>query len=247
MSGRPRANAPVLALRTPFLREAEARVQFAEAELARAERQLERTRIRAPYDALVRERIADIGQFMGVGGQIARVFATDYAEVRLPLSAEDLAWLQLPAAGNITGKDVSVSFSARVAGQTGHWQGQIVRMEGVVDSNSRMHFAVARIDDPYMLRPGAVGTPLAAGTFVNATVQGRTLTGIWRLPPVSMNGRTEALVMDSTQHLRRREVNVVRTDADWVYVDAGLQAGDQAIVSPVQVPVDGMRVIAESR
>ena len=67
LSGRARADAPPLALRTPFLAEAEARVLFAEADLARAERQLERTKIRAPYDGLMREKMVDIGQYVGTG------------------------------------------------------------------------------------------------------------------------------------------------------------------------------------
>jgi hypothetical protein len=111
-----------------------------------------------------------------------------------------------------------------------------------------MQYAVARIDDPYALRPDAgQRKPLLAGTFVRAAVQGVTIPAVYRVPPLAMNGHAEVLVMDVSEHLRRRQVNVVRTDADWVYVSSGLQAGDQAIVSPVQVPVDGMRLIVGSR
>ena len=135
LSGRSRESAPLLALRTPFLLEAQARVLSAEADLQRAERQLARTTIRAPYDALVREKSADIGQYISMGSQIASIFATDYAEVRLPLSDSDLAWLKLPRPGQAADLEASpVILHAVVAGLQQHWQGSIVRTEGVVDS-----------------------------------------------------------------------------------------------------------------
>jgi RND family efflux transporter MFP subunit len=242
LSGRPRESAPLLALRTPFLLEAEARVLSAEADLQRAERQLARTTIRAPYDALVREKSVDVGQYLGMGSQIARIFATDYAEIRLPLSDSDLAWLALPRPGQAAGAESSaVMLHAIVAGQPQHWQGTIVRTEGVVDSNSRMHFAVARVADPYALRKPD-RSPLAAGTFVNARLSGISVSNIFSVPHRALYNGNQVLIMDAEQRLRRRQVNVIRSDADWVYIDQGLNNNDQVIISPVQIAMEGMRL-----
>ncbi len=242
LSGRSRESAPLLALRTPFLLEAEARVLSAESDLQRAERQLARTTIRAPYDALVREKSADIGQYISMGSQIASIFATDYAEIRLPLSDSDLAWLALPRPGQLAGAEASpVVLHAVVAGRQQHWQGSIVRTEGVVDSNSRMHFAVARIADPYALRKPDKAV-LSAGTFVNARLSGIRVSNIFSLPHKALYNGNEVLLMDAEQRLRRRQVNVVRADADWVYIDQGLSDNEQVIISPVQIALEGMRV-----
>ena len=242
LSGRSRESAPLLALRTPFLLEAEARVLSAESDLQRAERQLARTTIRAPYDALVREKSADIGQYISMGSQIASIFATDYAEIRLPLSDSDLAWLALPRPGQLAGAEASpVVLHAVVAGRQQHWQGSIVRTEGVVDSNSRMHFAVARIEDPYALRKPDKAV-LSAGTFVNARLSGIRVSNIFSLPHKALYNGNEVLLMDAEQRLRRRLVNVVRADADWVYIDQGLSDNEQVIISPVQIALEGMRV-----
>jgi len=242
LSGRSRESAPLLALRTPFLLEAEARVLSAESDLQRAERQLARTTIRAPYDALVREKSADIGQYISMGSQIASIFATDYAEIRLPLSDSDLAWLALPRPGQLAGAEASpVVLHAVVAGRQQHWQGSIVRTEGVVDSNSRMHFAVARIEDPYALRKPDKAV-LSAGTFVNARLSGIRVSNIFSLPHKALYNGNEVLLMDAEQRLRRRQVNVVRADADWVYIDQGLSDNEQVIISPVQIALEGMRV-----
>ena len=262
--GRDRAAAPPLALRTPYVEEARARVQFARADLARAERQLERTRIRAPYDGLVREKLVDIGQYVGAGTQLARTFAVDFAEVRLPLTDRDIAYLELPRPGaNVQssraptaatgasdeqglyssgGMNVPVTLRASVGGRPYEWPGQIVRTDGVIDTSTRVYHAVAQIKDPYGLRGNSNRPVLAIGSFVNATLQGITARDIFSVPVTAVRNGNQVLIMDSEQRLRQREVNILRSDAEHVYIDRGLSAGDHVIVSPVPVPIEGMRV-----
>jgi len=240
LSGRPRSEAPLLALRAPWLREAEARVALAQAELERAQRQLERTRIRAPYDAIIRERLADLGQFVSTGSQIAGLFSTEFAEVRLPLSDQDIAWLDLPAPGSTEGA-LTVSLKGNVSGKMQHWQGQMVRTEGTIDQNSRMQYGVVRIEDPYA-RQRSNGNPLLVGSFLQAGIEGARLEQVFEVPLASVYRGNEVLVMDAEHRLRRREVNILRSDDQYAYIDTGLQTSDRLIVSPIQVPVDGMRV-----
>ncbi|MEX0740210.1 MAG: efflux RND transporter periplasmic adaptor subunit [Pseudohongiella sp.] len=243
LSGRPRENAPILALRTPFLREAEARVLYSESELRRAQRQLDRTTVRAPYDALVREKSADIGQYLGTGAQIAEIFATDYAEIRLPLNDADMRWLTLPAPGQLAPANATrVTLHTNVAGKKHHWQAEIVRTEGVVDSTSRMHYAVARVNDPYGMQDMTEAPPLPAGSFVNADIEGNRVPGVFDIPLEALRNGNQVLVMDAEQRLRQRQVNVIRSDADRVYVNEGLNNNDQVIISPVPIPIEGMRV-----
>lgn len=260
-SGRPRADAPPLALRTPFLAEANARVLFAEADLARANRQLERTKIRAPYDGLVREKMVDIGQYVGTGTQLARTFAVDFAEVRLPLTDRDIAFLNLPRPGiipsaanaattNAWGADARangtsgtpVTLSTTVGGQPLQWEARIVRTDGVIDSATRVYYAVAQVRDPYGLRETNAKPALSIGSFVNATLQGITAHGVFTLPHSAVRNSDQVMIMDNEQRLRIRTVNVLRTDTSYVYVDDGLSDGDQVIISPVPVPIEGMRV-----
>lgn len=260
-SGRPRADAPPLALRTPFLAEANARVLFAEADLARAERQLERTKIRAPYDGLVREKMVDIGQYVGTGTQLARTFAVDFAEVRLPLTDRDITFLNLPRPGvmpstaNAASKSAwgvdaqangtsgtPVTLSTTVGGKALQWEARIVRTDGVIDSATRVYYAVAQVRDPYGLRETNAKPALSIGSFVNATLQGITAHGVFTLPHSAVRNSDQVMIMDSEQRLRLRTVEVLRTDTNNVYVNGGLNDGDRVIVSPVPVPIAGMRV-----
>jgi RND family efflux transporter MFP subunit len=108
----------------------------AEAALEQAELDLERTELRAPFAGRVLEKYIDLGQFAGRGTRVARTYAIDTAEVRLPLSDEDLAYLDIPlasraGAGVIDGPEVLLR--ARFAGSEHEWQGRIVRTEGRID------------------------------------------------------------------------------------------------------------------
>jgi RND family efflux transporter MFP subunit len=71
---------------------AEAVVREARVAVRRAELDLERTEIRAPFDGRVRDKRIDVGQFIVRGSPVARVYAVDYAEVRLPIPDEDTAF-----------------------------------------------------------------------------------------------------------------------------------------------------------
>ncbi|MGH0037154.1 MAG: efflux RND transporter periplasmic adaptor subunit [Myxococcota bacterium] len=68
----------------------------AAAALRQSRRDLERTRITSPFTGRVRTKHIGRGQFVSRGTPVARVYAVDYAEVRLPLTNEDAAFLDLP-------------------------------------------------------------------------------------------------------------------------------------------------------
>ena len=113
---------------------AEAALATAKANLIRAKRDLNRTRIQLPYEGMVRSRSANLGQFVNPGKELGVVFATDTAEVRLPLTDQDLAFVDLPAANEITASGASaegpvVTLSAVQKGRMTTWIARIVRSE----------------------------------------------------------------------------------------------------------------------
>ena len=128
------ANEPSpLALREPQLRAEAANIDWARESLKKAKRDLERTRIRAPYTGMVREKRSDVGQFISMGSALGTVFAIDVAEVRLPLSLDQLAYLDLPISfkGKVDATLMPpVILIARFAGQDHQWEGTIVRDRG---------------------------------------------------------------------------------------------------------------------
>lgn len=248
ITGRPKEDAPVLALRQPFLEEAKAAVLFAEAELDQARRKLDRTQIRAPYDGLVKSKNIGVGQYLTVGTQLAELFAVDYAEVRLALSDAELAFLQLPnpqvlAVENESSIDgVAVTIKAKVGGKEYFWPAIIRRTEGVIDSRSRVHYAVAQITDPYGLHSETNKPALSFGSFVKADIQGITVNDVFVVPRDAFRDENTLLVVDSENSLHLREANVIRSDNHHVYITSGINPGDEVVLTGMTAPVEGMSV-----
>jgi RND family efflux transporter MFP subunit len=227
---------------------AEAALATAKANLIRARRDFERTRIRLPYEGMVRSRSANLGQFVNPGKELGVVFATDIAEVRLPLTDQDLAFVDLPDASEITESGVSadgpaVTLTAVQRGRPVSWTAKIVRSEGVVDERARVTYAVARIADPYRLhRPSAGEVPLPMGTFVSARIAGVTVDRAVRLPRSSLRSRNEVVFVDKENRLRIRPVEVIRTDSEYAYVTGDTLVGERISLTAIESPINGAKV-----
>lgn len=227
------------------LASAAAALATAKAELVRARRNLERTYIRLPYQGIVRSKEADLGQFVNPGTRLGVMFATDYAEVRLPLTDLDLAFVDLPNATEIAQSGSSdsgpaVTLAATQKGRQQSWQARIVRTEGVVDASSRVTYAVARIDDPYALQSDRM--PLPMGSFVSATIAGSEAENIIRVPRSVVRGSDELVFVDDDSKLRIRKVNIIRGDANYVYLGGGAEVGERVVVTSLETPINGMAV-----
>jgi RND family efflux transporter MFP subunit len=238
-------DASPLTMHLPQLADAQATVAAARAAVEQAERDLERTEIRAPYAGRVQEKQVDFGQFVNRGQSLATIYAVDYAEISLPLPDDQLAFIDLPLdyrdqAARTAGPEVILR--ADFAGRVHEWRGRIVRTEGVIDPQSRMVRAVARVKDPYGRGSDPDRPPLAAGLFVQAEIVGRTASGVAVLPRSALRDDDVVLVVDDQDRLRFRQVEILRSTEDSVIVASGLAAGERVCTSPLVAVTDGMRV-----
>jgi RND family efflux transporter MFP subunit len=228
-----------LALRKPQMRQAIAELQSAEADLEKAEGDLDRTFIRAPYDGMVKQKVADIGQYVNVGSQVAMTFAVDLAEVRLPVTQADLRYLDIARIRN--NEPLDVTLKANLGGQDFSWQGIIARSEGVFDVETRALYLVAQIQDPYdMEQTGRL--PLLMGTFVSAIIEGRDAGDLVLVPRHALQRGTTLWMVDEEQRIQPRDVQVVRRDDQYAYISAGVEVGESYCVTPLDQPLPGMQV-----
>lgn len=231
-----------LVLRIPQLKQAQASVQAVEAAVARARRDLERTRISLPYDGMVRSRAVGIGQYVSPGTTLGEAFAVDIAEVRLPLPDRDLAFLDLPRPGKENQPSPRVHFFADIGGELGSWSGEIVRTEGVVERTTRLTYAVARIEDPYGLLGADRNLPLPMGTYVQAEIHGRSAAGLIELPREALRDGDRLYIADRDNRLEVRSVDVVRSTAQRVYLTNSIEPGELVITTAITAPVPGTKL-----
>jgi RND family efflux transporter MFP subunit len=224
------------------LRVAEASLREARARIAKAERDVSRTRVTAPYDGRVRAEQLDIGQFVNRGAPVATIYATDFAEVRLPIHDQELAFLDLPLANSKNGVDggVVTRLKARFAGKDHEWQGVIVRTEGEIDPKTRMIQLVARIADPYSTVDGK--PPLTVGLFVEAEIMGRELPAIVVIPRQAVRPGDEVFIVNSQSRLELRKLDIVKRLGNQLFVSAGLNSGDLICITSLDDAIPGMLV-----
>jgi RND family efflux transporter MFP subunit len=226
-----------LSLRKPQLAQELARVKAAQASVLRAERNLERTEIRAPYDAMINSRNIGLGSFVGVGTKIGHVLATATAEIRLPVADNQLEFLANQ------GVNAKVNLFGKYAGKDTQWTATIKRNEGVIDNNSRMGYLVAELNDPYQLKNNTAKniTPLRFGSYVNAKIVGNNIAQATMVPRhLVVNGKVA--ILDNDSRLHYVEIDIVRQQGSNVVVANGLLEGDRLIVSALDYPVNGMKL-----
>lgn len=228
-----------MALRTQRITRAartEARIS-----LEQAQRNLARTQLKAPYTGFVRNKRIDIGQYVQKGATVASIYDSHSVEVRLPVMDSQLAYLELPMGhrGELNQQHApEVILSTSYAGQHYQWRGTVVRTESEIDSKSRMTTVVARVDNIQQ----ADQPPLQIGLFVSAVIKGKDIDDIFRLPRAALRNQNQVLIVDDSNRLRFRGVEVLRFERDNIIISSGLSDGDKVNISPLQSITDGMRV-----
>lgn len=222
-----------LVLRVPQIQSATARVGSARAEVERAARDVERTKIRAPFDGRVRQKGVEVGAVVTPGTMVAELFSDTELEVRLPFSLRDYGFLD-------QGALPEVELSATLGVERRVWPGRLVRLEGEVERETLSGYGIARV------LPAPEGDRFPpVGLFVDAVVPGRTLDEVAEVPRSVLRGEDEVWVV-SDGRLRRREVEVLRANRDALVVKGNFESGDRLLLTRLSAPVDGMEVRIEN-
>ncbi|MEM9281307.1 MAG: efflux RND transporter periplasmic adaptor subunit [Verrucomicrobiota bacterium] len=231
--------APALVRRVPQLKSAAARVASAKAAVAKAKQDVARTTISAPYDAIIATKMTDQGSFLAPGTPVAEVFATGPYEVRLPVSVDELAFLQHNKRGRPTGK---AEIRATAAGVTRRWEATISRSEGEIDRQTRSLYLVATIESP----KDPDGIEIRPGLFVEASIPGRSIPDVVVVPFRSFvyldEKRFHVVIVDADDTLRFREVDVLHREDNLVYIQGDFEDGDRICLTEVPDAVPGLPI-----
>lgn len=173
-----------LVLREPQLKEARANLASAKAQFEQAELALSRTKILAPFDGLVLERLVGLGERIGPGTALGTLISTEQAQVRLPLSPRQLALLDDTAFSDQRTVTLTDALNPDIVTTT--WEATLLRPEGQLDEQTREVFVIARIIDPFGIKSNK--PPLRLGAPVRATFRARTFEDVVAIPRVALQG-----------------------------------------------------------
>ena len=242
-----------LALNGPRVDQAEAAIEVARAELAEAELRLSKTRLLAPADGQFMHTTLDLGEFVSAGREVASLYGTDAVEIPIAVPMDELRWLPTlspdhfsPAADSVPAPNDLLP-AATVHWQGGQrdyaWHGKVVRWEAGLDVRTRTLTLVVEVPKPWdSFRPGK-HPALQPGMFCRVEISAGSQPNAVVIPRTALHdGNSVYLVTDG--RLAHRQVQVLRFLRDQAILSAGLQSGDQLVVSPLSAPVIGMKLRA---
>jgi len=222
-----------LLLNIPQLKGAEAAVDAAKADLQKAQRDLSKTTIKAPFDGTMLAKMVDIGQFVNISGQLGRLAGTQNAEIRLPLTARNLTQLKLAEDNRLP---LPVSLSLVDGPQVG--EAQLVRLESEKDPQTLVTYGVVEVNNPFELG-------LRFNTFVNAAITGPTYQAVYPVPSQWLLPN-QRLPLYRNNRLHIQSVSVIYQTDQIDYVSQGLTPDDQIVTTPIQFPEEGMSLRRQS-
>lgn len=225
-----------LALRQPQLDSARVAVDAAQSRLDRAELNLRRTTIRAPFNGVVLADNVDIGQFVTSQTQMARLADSDVAWVQASLPVEQLGDIAIPGVNAEEGAKATISLQTGRSELT--WRGRVIRLYGELDPQGRM--ARVLLEVPQSIGPDSDGEiPLLLGSYVDVAFDARESARLVEIRREAVRDGDEVFVFADGK-LEIRSIEIAWRRRDTVLVRDGLSAGDKVITSQIAAPVEGM-------
>jgi RND family efflux transporter MFP subunit len=234
MTGMPDSD---LVLRYPQLELARQQFKQAQANLLIATRNLKDTKVVSPFDAVIVSKEAVPGGLIQPSIQIATLYSSDRVEIELPLSVNDWVFLE---GIDFTKKKTEVTLTHIETGRK--WQGKILRSDQYLNENTRQRTAVVGVDNPLKQKP-----QLLSGTFLKATIKGKTIDGLWKLPPSAINQRGKVWVINPDNKLQSFSTKILFSDDQSIYIkipEAFKESVQNVVIQPLNSYFVGMKVNA---
>ena len=233
---------PALVAKKPQLEAAKSRLAADRADLQKAKLNLARTRIRAPFNALVRDKQVDVGSQVSGQEHLAELVGTDTYWIRASIPIDRLRWILIP------GNPAESGSRVRISHRNGHeLAGTVIKLLGDLETEGRMARILVEVKDPLGLKTKEkYQLPLLIGEYVRIEIEGRKLQNVYRIPRSALRDGSNIWMATDDGRLEIRSVKTLWRDAQTVLLGEGLEPNSRLIVSDLAAPVNGMPVqIAE--
>lgn len=231
-----------LALRQPHIREKEVKLEAARARVEQAQLDLERTVLKAPFNAVVRTVDVDVGGQASAQTTLATLVGTDTFRIQAAVPVDQLRWIHIPNSPGVRGSDVLIHTGTGVVRR-----GRVQKLLSDLEPSGKLARVLIDVDDPLDLNssPGE-RRPLLLGEFVRLEIKGRTIEDVYAIPRLSLRDGNRIWSVDEESRLRILDVDIIWQGAENVLVRE-LPPGLSLVISDIPAPVEGMRVrVSES-
>ena len=227
-----------LVLRTPQLNTARSRVEATEAAVRRAQLDLERTRIRAPFAAHIINREANVGSQVSPGETLGKLVGVEHYWIEAAVPVSDLQWIDFSEERGSAGSGVRIRNRAAWP-EDSFREGEVHSLIGELENQTRLARVLLTVSDPLSHEPESAGLPpLMIGSFVEARIAGIRIQGVVRIDRDYVR-KDDTIWVDKDDVLEIRELDIVFRDDEFAYVRSGLDAEDQVITTNLATVFDG--------
>jgi len=229
---------PPLLVKEPQLSAAVAMLTAEKADVQKARLNLARTKIRSPFNAIVRAKNVDIGSQVSGQEKLAELVGTDEYWIQASIPVDRLSWIKIPRKPAESGSNVRIFY--RNADERA---GRITKLLGALDAEGRMARILIEVKDPLGLKTaGNNQLPLLIGEYVRIEIAGRQLQNVYRIPRAALRDDANLWIVSSDGKLDIRQVEIIWRDTQTVLLREGLEPGDRLIVSDLPSPIPGIPV-----
>ena len=230
-----------LTLKKPQLKQAEAFLEVAKAQVSSAAKKLNKTEIIAPYAGRIQNVNIDLGTTIIPGQPVGAMYTSSEIEITLAVKDNDLQFLSIPMDGRKLNpsEQASVVIESFYKGKNQSWKGKLERVDGVIDPVTRMINLIAVFKNDFI----EIDKPnLPIGLFVEAKIDGITLKNIFEIPINSISEDNEVYIVDKDNQLKLRELTILKKYSEFVIIKDGLKAGERLVTSKLSTASDGIKV-----
>ncbi len=229
-----------LALRQPHLLKARAEYRAAQAELAQAELNLQRTVLSAPFNALVTAETVESGSYLSAQESIATLVGTDRYWVQVSLPVDRLSWIEVPQQTGEQGSLVQISAGGKQK------LGSVYKLLGDLEEQGRMARLLVEVLDPLDLnKPVDQRQPLLLGEYVRVEIDGKLLADVISIPRSALHDDDQLWLTDAQQKLKIATAEVLWRDSERVLLRNSLPENTRLVTSNLSTAVNGMQLRLE--
>lgn len=229
-----------LALRRPHLNEKQIALKAAKSRLAKSRLDLQRTILRAPFNALVLSESVEVGQLVNTQSSIATLVGTDEFRAQVSVPIHQLDWVEFPGPGTRLGSRVRIIRDIG-QGEPVVRHSRVVELLGDVTQNGRMAQVLVSVPDPLELEQAhTIRRPLLLGEYVRVEIEGPVLHDIVVLPRHAIRERERVWVKNADNQLEVRPIEIVLSRHDSVLIARGVEEGEQIIISQIPAAIPGL-------
>ncbi len=199
-----------------------------------AEKNLERTKIKTPFDTIIKTKNVDTGSYVSSQSVIAELIGIENYWIILTIPVDRLKWI------DIKKSKVSLKIRSDNKQNTAKYECKILKLLPNLEDNGLTAQLLISIKDPLSLNLKSKRTPLLIGSYLKAEIEGEELKQIFKIPLDALDDRDRIFIFGKDKKLIIRTPDILWRDLNFAYIKEKLKEGEELITTKLPSPIEGM-------